>query len=266
MNISLRLALALCLAVALCLPASAANPKTKKSPTPAAQPSLLPPANANTNRVNVRIDVLMVAMPEDKFIALLPDLLDKDKIEKVIPDLLDAVKRKEMILEGYPIIVTKSGQRALSETVKEVRYPSEPANFAVPDVKPTAQSGLPPGTIGDPSTPTEYETRNTGASFEVEPVASPDGQYIDLNLAPQQVQLLGFLNTPQTAKNEGQPPKDDSKLGTVTKSPLFYTMKDTTSVTLRNGQHMLLGVHKTAQPEGNIEVFIVHAEILPSDK
>ena len=35
----------------------------------------------------VKIEVLMVAMPQEKFIDLLPDLQDEAKIEKVIPAL-----------------------------------------------------------------------------------------------------------------------------------------------------------------------------------
>ncbi len=258
--------------------AIAADTKLAKKPGPSTTPSPAP-------SVNIRIDLLMVSMPEDKFITLLPDLLDKEKIEKAVPDLLEAVKRKEMILEGYQIITTKSGQRAVAETVKEVRYPTEPATHAAPPDAPVQnapdaaaavhnfQPAATPGgrsaagyTPVDPTTPMDYETRNCGMTLEVEPVASPDGQSIDLNLAPQQVQLLGFLNTPGLAKNEDQNPKDDSRPVSVTQSPLFYTMKDTTSVTLHNGQHMLLGVHKTAQPEGNIEVFIIYGEILPKEK
>src|SRR5207237_5114707 len=45
-----------------------------------------------------------------------------------------------------------------------------------------------------PSTPSNFETRNTGVTLEVEPVVGPDGVTIDLNLVPQVVEFEGFIN------------------------------------------------------------------------
>src|SRR5207237_2853822 len=45
-----------------------------------------------------------------------------------------------------------------------------------------------------PTTPTAFETRNTGVTLEVEPVVGPDGITIDLNLVPQVVEFEGFIN------------------------------------------------------------------------
>ncbi len=73
----------------------------------------------------VRIGVLMVSMPEEKYLALMPDLLDKAKIYKVVSAILDAVKRKEMVLEGYPFLVTKSAERAGIETNCEKSGPCD---------------------------------------------------------------------------------------------------------------------------------------------
>ncbi len=130
--------------------------------------ALLCAANANgqSQVPMLRVDVLMIAMPEEKYIALRPDLLDKEKIEKTVPLLLDAVKRKEMILEGCPMILTKSGQRAVSETTRGFRDDS----IIVPL----------------PTTPPSWdsEMRNLGVTLEVEPLISQDGKSITLNLSP----------------------------------------------------------------------------------
>ncbi|HWB57977.1 MAG TPA: hypothetical protein VG733_00730, partial [Chthoniobacteraceae bacterium] len=115
-----------------------------------------------------------------------------------------------------------------------------------------------------PSQVLNFETRNIGTTFEVEPVISADGQYIDINLSPEQVQLLGFETPPDAGKTEStltqEPTKDNAG------RPVFYTMKVTTSITLHTGQHMLIAVHKAAQPEGYIEIFIIGAEIVTVDK
>src|ERR1700677_2817393 len=91
---------------------------------PGQAPNAAPPAQKPYPPTMARVSVLMVSMPEEKLLTYLPDLLDKDKIEKVIPMLLEAVKRKEITLEGYPMVVTKSGQRAVMETNHEIEDPA----------------------------------------------------------------------------------------------------------------------------------------------
>ncbi len=274
--------LALCLAATVCFPL-AAKPKPAKSPVPTASPksSPTPSPTPEPDPANIRIDVLIVSMPEEKFLTLLPDLLDKEKIEKAVPDLLDAVKRKEMILEGFPVVTTKSGQRAVVETVKEVRYATEewptdntPATdtnsgtdqsgSASPSPSPAATPAPSASPLPTPAAEIDFETRNAGVTLEVEPTLSADKEFIDLNLASQHVQFLGFTN-PLDAGKQTELLKEDAKK-TDMSQPLFHTMKDTTSVTLRNGQHLLLGVHKSPQPEGYVEIFIVHAEVLDAAK
>src|SRR5881296_1195188 len=45
-----------------------------------------------------------------------------------------------------------------------------------------------------PTTPQDWETRNTGVTLEVEPVVGGDATTIDLNLVPQVVEFEGFIN------------------------------------------------------------------------
>jgi hypothetical protein len=205
----------------------------------------------------VRISVLMISMPEEKFVALLPDLLDKDKIEKAVPELLDAVKRKEIALEGYPIVVTKSGQRAVTDTVTEFSDPHMDEVPRVPNISaPNMDPGSPDSYI--PNTgPVSFESRNFGVTFEVEPVISQDGRYIDLNVAPQDVELLGY-ETFVVPKLKDVATGNDAD----PHQPIFFCMKTTTTLTLRSGQHMLLAAHKKASSEATVEIFIISAEIL----
>ena len=105
-------------------------------------------------------------------------------------------QKKGVDLLSAPSVTTKSGQRAVIEIVREFRYPTE---FDPPHV-PNIGGG---GGVGadvitfipvTPTTPTAFETRNTGVTLEVEPVVGSDGQTIDLNLAPQVVEFDGFIN------------------------------------------------------------------------
>src|SRR5204863_271477 len=103
-----------------------------------------------------------------------------------------------------------------------------------------------------PTTPSHFETRNTGVTLEVEPVVGPDGITIDLNLVPQVVEFEGFINygSPILAPSS-------SFLNTVTgglitspqsvltpnviNQPIFSTRKVTTSVSVWDGQTVVLG-------------------------
>ena len=105
-----------------------------------------------------------------------------------------------------------------------------------------------------PSTPSNFETRNTGVTLEVEPVVGPDGVTIDLNLVPQVVEFEGFINYGSPIKTVnpallGFSPS--TLLGTTTQSitltdnvinqPIFSTRKVTTSVSVWDGQTVVLG-------------------------
>ena len=171
-------------------------------------------------------------------------------------------QKKGVDLLSAPRVTTKSGQRAVIEIVREFRYPTQ---FEPPQIPQTVGSVTTRGDTGGiiplggassvpvtPTTPTHFETRNTGVTLEVEPVVGPDGVTIDLNLVPQVVEFEGFINygSPILAPSS-------SFLNTVTgglisspqsvltpniiNQPIFSTRKVTTSVSVWDGQTVVLG-------------------------
>jgi general secretion pathway protein D len=108
-----------------------------------------------------------------------------------------------------------------------------------------------------PTTPTAFETRNTGVTLEVEPVVGPDGITIDLNLVPQVVEFEGFINygSPINTVNpallnilngglvsSGLLGSSSIRLtDNVINQPIFSTRKVTTSVSVWDGQTVVLG-------------------------
>src|SRR5580765_4450992 len=162
-------------------------------------------------------------------------------------------QKKGIDLLSAPRVTTKSGQRAVIEIVREFRYPTQ---FTAPQVPSITGGGSGTGTVSisvvTPTTPTAFETRNTGVTLEVEPVVGPDGVTIDLNLVPQVVEFEGFINygSPILAPSS-------SFLNTVTgglinspqsvltpnviNQPIFSTRKVTTSVSVWDGQTVVLG-------------------------
>ena len=177
-------------------------------------------------------------------------------------------QKKGVDLLSAPRVTTKSGQRAVIEIVREFRYPTQ---FEPPQIPQTfnndndtiGSSGLlnpltglfTPGgaTAGGntggfpvtPTTPTAFETRNTGVTLEVEPVVGPDGVTIDLNLVPQVVEFEGFINygspIQSTSTNLLGQPVTNVITPNIINQPIFSSRKVTTSVSVWDGQTVVLG-------------------------
>ena len=169
-------------------------------------------------------------------------------------------QKKGIDLLSAPRVTTKSGQRAVIEIVREFRYPTQFEPPEVPEISGRgSSSGSTTTTIAlpvvGPSTPSNFETRNTGVTLEVEPVVGPDGVTIDLNLVPQVVEFEGFINYGSPIKTVnpallgllGLPgallPSDRSIELTpnVINQPIFSSRKVTTSVSVWDGQTVVLG-------------------------
>lgn len=163
-------------------------------------------------------------------------------------------QKKGVDLLSAPRVTTKSGQRAVIEIVREFRYPTQ---FQPPQIPQTFRSDVTDNTVGTaggratgafpvtPTTPTAFETRNTGVTLEVEPVVGPDGVTLDLNLVPQVVEFEGFINygspIQTTATNFLGQTSTVILTPNVINQPIFSTRKVTTSVSVWDGATVVLG-------------------------
>jgi len=159
-------------------------------------------------------------------------------------------QKKGVDLLSAPSVTTKSGQRAIIEVIRELRYPSTFTPPQVPSITSTSTTlvgGVVPVVV-TPTTPQNWETRNTGVTLEVEPVVGGDGTTIDLNLIPQVVEFEGFINYGSPINAVGvntiagisvsQPVELTAN---VINQPVFSTRKVTTSVSVYDGQTVVLG-------------------------
>ena len=206
---------------------------------------------------NIQVEVQIVELPEDIARPLIPELLNEKTIEAANEKVQALLAAKKATLIGWPILTTKSGQRAVIEAIDEIRYvaeyeaPSAEAGATVAEKMAEKAEHKAERTEFLP-TPKSFEVRNAGVTLEVEPVLSPDAGKIDLNLVPQYVKLAGYKKI--TVE------KDHAKL--TVEQPEFHTTKVSTSLTLRNGQRKLLGVHKVSDPAGQVELFILKASAI----
>jgi len=165
-------------------------------------------------------------------------------------------QKKGTDLLTAPQVTTRSGQRAKVEVIREFKYPTEfeppeiPQDFGGGGLQFGGGGGLGGGGASGggfpvtPTTPTAFETRNTGVTLEVEPTLGADGYTIDLTLAPEVVEFEGFVNygSPiQTAATDalGNPTTIILTENRI-EQPVFSTRKLSTSVTIWDG--MTLGV------------------------
>jgi general secretion pathway protein D len=159
-------------------------------------------------------------------------------------------QKKGIDLLSAPKVTTKSGQRAIIEVVREFRFPKSYTPPQVPSIGSTTTNinAVVPVVV-TPTTPQDWETRNTGVTLEVEPVVGGDATTIDLNLVPQVVEFEGFINYGSPINAVGV-----STIGgaistsvpvlltqNVINQPVFSTRKVTTSVSVYDGQTVVLG-------------------------
>jgi len=163
-------------------------------------------------------------------------------------------QKKGVDLLSAPKVTTKSGQRAIIEVVREFRYPKTFTPPQVPSISSSTGNTVVGGSttvpvVVTPTTPQDWDTRNTGVTLEVEPVVGEDATTIDLNLIPQVVEFEGFINYGSPINAVGV----NTVGGVISTSvpvvltenvinqPVFSTRKVTTSVSVYDGQTVVIG-------------------------
>jgi general secretion pathway protein D len=160
-------------------------------------------------------------------------------------------QKKGIDLLSAPSVTTKSGQRAIIEVIRELRYPRTYTQPQVPAIgTTTAVANAVVPVVVTPTTPQDWETRNTGVTLEVEPVVGGDNTTVDLNLVPQVVEFDGFINYGSPINAIGVSTISTSGIQTsvpvqltanVINQPVFSTRKVTTSVSVYDGQTVVIG-------------------------
>jgi len=199
-------------------------------------------------RWNVRTDALMVAMPQEKLLPLLPDLRDPGKIDAAVEKLLAAIQRKEAILTGCLMLFTLDGARGESRAITELLYPDDYGGPQAPQTVMDPANAPANRWTGVPN-PSSFTTMNLGPFLAVEPHVSANGNSIRLEFEVQRATLLGF-------------DVYDSALAKI-EMPRRFCSKNSGQISLQNGQRSLIGVHVLTKPKGYLEVFILQSSATP---
>jgi hypothetical protein len=253
-----------CALLLACAPLVAADPPPVAPPSvpPASPPAVtphpdpapyIPPEPLKfSNAPQIRVDFLLLSLPVENAIRLLPALHDPERIDSAQAQLLAMVDRHEADLIDWPEVTTSSGERAVSETITEERWYFEPDK----PVKLPGEAVLVDEGLGGSDRP-GFLTRDTGAVIEVLPDLYKDGKTISLLVAPKL--------SAKAQKSEPVVGHDPAGQPITSHEPVFSTFKVQTHLEVRNGHRHLLFAGRS-QPDGPMVLIIVGASVIPPQK
>lgn len=148
-------------------------------------------------------------------------------------------QKKNTDLMAQPSVVTRSGQAASVEVMREFMYPDE---YEPPEVPNDVGRGVMPIT---PAHPSSFIKRPIGITLEVLPTASEDKHFIDVALNPRITEFDGFVNygSPISAPNLGLL----NDRGTVVLSenrilkPVISSYRANTKLNVADGSTLVIG-------------------------
>ncbi|MCH9023337.1 MAG: type II and III secretion system protein, partial [Planctomycetes bacterium] len=126
-------------------------------------------------------------------------------------------------------IVTRSGDKAVIKQIREFIYPTE---YDPPEIPNQIGGGGGGGNVPvTPANPTAFEMRELGKILEIEPTLGADNLTISLNITSDVSDFIGFINY-------GTPLLSGGQVLTANRivMPVFEAIKETTSVTILDGQ------------------------------
>ena len=196
----------------------------------------------------IRVSLQFIEVPH----ATLTDMLaGPAKTGQALHDKAVALSQEDgaKLLETC-MVICRSGQKATLETIREEIYPTE---YAPPELPCGNPSNI--RLASDPPmnpafrTPTAFDTRNTGVTFEVEASSNSNG-LIDLRLSPEIVTRLRLETWMEHTDQWG-----DASM----RMPIFETLRLHTFINVRSGKFELVSA---LTPKANAPVPAVSRKIL----
>lgn len=212
----------------------------------------------NSSPRMIRVLAEFIEMPQSTYIQLVAqprtgannaDL--RAKCAKLIED------EKARIAETFSV-VTLPGQGSTIESIREVIYPTEPELFnSLPGGQQPALARI-PKILGTPPTPSAFDTRNVGSTFEVEAQIDPSKKIVEMRLTPN---IVYHADTKVWSTWQA----GEAKVEKTTL--LFYVLTTKTGLTVVDGQTHLASTLSPQNEQGFTDssrkvMFFVRADII----
>lgn len=171
---------------------------------------------------------------------------DATDLRMIVQKMVDTNEAK---IIDTQMVVSRSGQKSTTESRKELIYPTEfePVKN-LPPVEGEQASEKTPKVSSiclNPATPSSFETRNVGSSFEVEPYIGENDKIIDIRILTQYIWYTG-----NTIWHES---KSTDKNAYKIETPEFYLVSIDTSITTITGQYVLVGIVSPKDAKGQAD-------------
>ena len=191
----------------------------------------------------IRTQVEYIEVPQEVMVDLMYGENKSVDDTKLRDELQKLLKKGEATMLESQMVVSRSGERATSESIKEYIYPTEFEPSEVPNKVNVdgEETGEKLKDLATRPTPTTFETRNLGNTLEVEPILGETGAIIDLTLRPEIVWHV---------KNEVWAEWRDHRGNSDIKMPTMYTLRMNTSVTVKKGEYRLVAAMSPKDDKG----------------
>lgn len=224
-----------------------------------------PPVEKPVPPVSIRVEAQVFRLPRSLAAAQVLSQPKNADFTAVFQRVQELVAEKKAVLIASPSIGTRSGHKAVAESILEHRYPTEfsppqiPQQIGVGGTQKTTTTKT-TTTIESvetnaafpqsPATPTAFEKRDLGITIECEPTYEREFDVIDVSV------VIHFSVLQRTIKYSGDN-------GAVIEQPLFYNNRISSNVSIKNGGVAFLG---TVEPDKTLnkgddmtDVIFIHA-------
>jgi hypothetical protein len=155
------------------------------------------------------------------------------------------IEKREAIMVESMMAVGKFGQKVVTQSVTEFRYPTRyqpaklPAIITLPSAASTDKSKLPDYAIGP--CPSEWDTRNLGPMFEIESDFDGYDDIVRLRLTAEIVHHCGNFVWSEWRDRRSHAP---------IQTPVFYTLRCLTTVPTVVNQYLMAAVLSPRDDKG----------------
>lgn len=196
----------------------------------------------------IRVQVEFIDVSHEQFTDLMFGAKPPANDGELRKQLAQLIKDGKATITETLLCTARSGQKATSESIEELSYPTEYEPATLPETihvkgadgtDKTEQGNRP-----DPSTgplPTAFDTRNVGSTLEIEPILRDDLKTISLRFVPEIVYHVGNEVWAEWKGEHGNSP---------VQMPTFYAIRTNTNVTLAAGHYMLTAALSPKSKEG----------------
>lgn len=208
--------------------------------SPSAQEKAVPTGDL-TKQVRIQVEFIDVSHEQ------LTELMFGEKVAandgELRKQVAQLVKDGKATIAETMLCVAQDKQKASTESIEELIYPTEYEPATVTNGFPAKDDDLTKPARADAvgPLPTAFDTRNLGATLEVEPHLSQDSKSVNLRIVPEIIYHVG---------NQVWAEWKDERSSAPVQMPLIYALRVNTSVTLTLGHYTLLAALSPKNKDG----------------